>query len=195
MSGALNDLPEGSTEESIVENMLSILKSCWPHALTILSIFWVSLSLFPPLTTLIYPEHPEVSPWSGKYFIPITCFLLFNVGDFAGRTAAGFLPLPLQYPRLQFMLSLARIVLIPLIMACNLHPRTEPVLFESDFIFIFLMAALGFTNGYLFCVAMVQGPMYVPQELREKTGFVLVAFLGTGLALGSLSSNLLLRLL
>lgn len=195
MSGTLNTLPEGSTEESIINNMITIIKSCWPHALTILTVFWVSLSLFPPLTTLINPQHPDVSPWSGKYFIPITCFLLFNVGDFAGRAAAGFLPMPLQYPRLQFVLALTRIAFIPLIMSCNLHPRHLPVLFENDFFFIFLMAGLGFTNGYLFCVAMVQGPMYVPQELREKTGFVLVAFLGTGLALGSLSSNLLLRIL
>jgi len=159
-------------------------------------VFWVSLSLFPPVTVLVVPENANTSDWTGKYFLPITCFLLFNMSDFMGRFAGRFCPIPLNRRYLLLLISILRIVLIPLIMLCNAVPRSHlPVLFKSEVYYILFMTLLGFSNGYVIINAMINGPMFVSEEYRESAGFFLVAFLGLGLTLGSFSSNVLLRLL
>lgn len=81
-------------------------------------------------------------------------------------------------------------------MVCNVQPRNYlPVLFENEIYYIVFMSILGLTNGYLFTNAMINGPNVAPEELKENAGFILVAFLGLGLTLGSFTSNILLRLL
>lgn len=113
-----------------------------------------------------------------------------------GRIVSSSLSLPTNRPGLLFGLSLLRWALIPLLMLCNVYPREHlPVLFESEAYFIGLITLAGISNGYLFSNAMINGPKHVTADLRQQAGFVLVVFLGLGVALGSLSSNLLLRLL
>lgn len=161
-----------------------------------MSVFWASISVFPPLAVLEVPRDPDASLWTGRFFIPICCFLLFNVGDFVGRTVSNSLSIPVSQPRLLFGLSVLRWALIPLLMLCNVHPREHlPVVFQSEAYYIAFMSLLGLSNGYLFSNAMINGPKCVSAEQRQKAGFVLVLFLGVGVALGSLSSNVLLRLL
>jgi len=81
-------------------------------------------------------------------------------------------------------------------MLCNAHPRTHlPVVFETEVVFIFIVTFIGFSNGYLYIVAMINGPECVAPELRAKTGFILVLAMGFGVALGSITSNFILRLL
>ncbi len=168
----------------------------WPHAISAMMVFWVSLALFPPVTVLVVPQNPDSSEWTGKYFLPITCFLLFNLSDFLGRFTGRFCPIPLKRKFLLLFVSFSRIILIPLIMLCNASPRSHlPVLFKSEVYYILFMALLGFSNGYVIINAMINGPKFVSEEYRENAGFFLVAFLGLGLTLGAFSSNILLRLL
>eukprot|EP00731_Ephydatia_muelleri_P022228 Em0014g819a len=65
-----------------------ILGKIWLYALSVFLVFAVTLSVFPGVTSKIVSvdrDTDQSSPWSGKYFTPLTCFLLFNVGDFVGR--------------------------------------------------------------------------------------------------------------
>lgn len=81
-------------------------------------------------------------------------------------------------------------------MLCNLQPRHNlPVVFPNEVYYIAFITMLGITNGYLFSNAMLHAPQFVLADLRQKVGFVLVLFLGLGVAIGSLTSNLLLRAL
>lgn len=32
--------------------------------------------------------------WASTFFVPVGCFLLFNIGDYIGRTLAGIVQLP-----------------------------------------------------------------------------------------------------
>ncbi|KAI1284911.1 Equilibrative nucleoside transporter 3 [Halotydeus destructor] len=186
----------GSNSSSEDVSLLSVFSSVKYHALTVMSVFWVSISVFPPLTVLVVPLHPNSNILTGKFFIPVTCFLLFNIGDFSGRIVSNNLGLPVNRPVLLFVLSALRWSLVPLIMLCNVHPRNHlPVIFASEAYYVAFITLLGLTNGYLFSNAMINGPKHVPPSRRQKAGFVLVLFLGLGVALGSLTSNLLLRLL
>lgn len=183
-----------------LESSKKLLALIWPHCLTIFLTFFMSLSVFPPLCILILPKNGALSGWSGRYFIPLTCFLLYNTGDLSGRTLSGFVPLGTKRRLTLFILAVTRLLLIPLLMVTNLHkngslPRHIPILLDSEVYFIFIVAFIGLSNGYLFGTAMLNGPKTVPAEMRERTGFVLTAFLGSGLAAGSLLSNLLLRIL
>lgn len=87
-------------------------------------------------------------------------------------------------------------MIVLLFMLCNVYPRSHlPVLFENETYYIVFITLFGLSNGYLFVNTMINGPKFVSSELREQTGFVLTAFLGLGLSLGSVTSNLVLRLL
>jgi equilibrative nucleoside transporter 1/2/3 len=156
----------------------------------------MTIAVVPPLTVLVVPEHPNTSLLSGRFVIPVTNFLMVGISDFVGRYISSHVPLPLDRPKLLFLLSIGRWIAVPLLMLCNAHPRQYlPVVFKSDVFFVFLITIVGLTNGYLYINAMMNGPMFVAPGLRTKAGFVLVLFLGIGVALGSLTSNIVLRLL
>ena len=44
----------------------------------------VTLGCFPALTVRVVSTVGE-GPWANKFFIPVSCFVLFNVGDYLGR--------------------------------------------------------------------------------------------------------------
>jgi len=188
----------GEIEESglnLVSSWNTFLAVKW-HALTILLVNWMTISVFPPLTVLVVPKHPNVDIWSGRFFIPITSFLMFCLADFVGRFISRHVPLSVRKPKLLLALAGLRWFFVPFLMLCNAHPRSLlPVVFESEWMFVFLVTAIGLTNGYLYIMAMINGPEFVPNELRSQTGFILVLFLGFGVALGSITSNFILRLL
>ncbi|CAG2114331.1 unnamed protein product [Medioppia subpectinata] len=186
-----------SFELSAEQNSIkSIGYSIWPHLVSAALIFWVTLSVFPAITVLVGPQRPDTSYWTGKYFIPITCFLLFNVSDLMGRFAGQFAPIPALSKRAVLLLAMGRVVFIPAIMLCNAGPRQHlPVLFPNETYFILFITLLGFTNGYVLINVMINGPTLVGYECRERAGFLLVCFLGVGLTLGSFSSTVLVRLL
>lgn len=197
-------VPLPSVQEDSVESMTSISTepSTWEafkavkwHALTVFSVNFMSIAVFPPLAVLVVPQHPNSSIWSGRMFIPITNFLMYNISDFVGRWISTHVPLPVEKPKLLFSLSVLRWIGVPLLMLCNAHPRQNlPVVF-GDVVFIFLITFTGITNGYLYLMAMMNGPAFVAPVLRNKSGFVLVLFMGLGVALGSLASSIVLRLL
>ena len=64
----------------------------------------------------------------------------------------------LQKGRWQYLLlviSLTRLIFIPLVLMCNVRPRAVPVFFNSDVAPVLLTTALGLSNGFTASVAMV----------------------------------------
>ncbi|GIY33868.1 hypothetical protein CDAR_431421 [Caerostris darwini] len=189
---ALKDVSGGITREKV--SILHLLKLIWPYAAAILLDFWVTIGIFPGLAVLIEPETSGTL-WNGRLFIPVTCFLLFNLSDFCGRIVGGWLPIP-HSKRMHLLAFCAlRIIFFPLIMLCNLNPRYHlPVLFSSDIYYISFMTMLGFTNGYFVAVAMVVGIKSVNPLLQEMAGIILSTFLGAGLMLGALMSYICIKI-
>ncbi|XP_022254302.1 equilibrative nucleoside transporter 3-like [Limulus polyphemus] len=131
-----------------------------------------------------------------RFFIPVTSFLLFNIGDFSGRIIGGWLTIPPKFRLTLLSLTCLRVAFVPLFMLCNAHPRNNlPVIFDSDVYYISFVAVFSVTNGYFFSNAMMHAPKQVSQRFREQVGSMMVMCLGLGLALGSVSSIALVKML
>ena len=150
--------------------------------------FAVTLTVFPGVTSKITSCSPS-SPLTTTYFTPVTCFLLFNFGDFVGRSVAGSVQLISK--RWLVVLSVARVIFIPLFLMCNYIPdeRTSAVWFNSDIYPIVFMVFFSFTNGYFASLAMMYGPGLVAQGPEASSAGAMMGFgLGLGLMCGAFMS-------
>lgn len=174
----------------------NIFKKVWKEGVSVCFVFLVTVSCFPAISSSIVSVDKEHTEWTEKYFSGLVCFLLFNCGDWSGRSVAG----SIQWPRfgqscLLLVLSLIRVVFIPLLMYCNAQPRTGHVIFNSDVYPVVFILLLGLTNGYFGTLAMMYGPQRVTPDKAENTGAMMSTFLTLGLVSGSLIAILLMKLL
>uniref|UniRef100_A0A8C7GXD8 Solute carrier family 29 member 1a n=1 Tax=Oncorhynchus kisutch TaxID=8019 RepID=A0A8C7GXD8_ONCKI len=121
-----------------------------------------------------------------KYFIPVSCFLLFNVMDWAGRSLTAVCMWPGKNSIILPVMVGLRVVFVPLFMLCNVQPRNYlPVPFAHDAWYILFMIFFSFSNGYLASLCMCFGPKKVAQHEAETAGAIMAFFLSLGLALGA----------
>lgn len=171
-----------------------ILRKTWVLGLCVFYVFFVSIMVFPAVSSGIQSVHKDDSnPWTTTYFVPLTCFLLYNIADFCGRQATAWLQVPGPTSRVLPVLVLFRSVMVPLLMFCNFQPRhhIHSVLFTHDAYPVVFNCLLGLSNGYLGTLPMIYGPKVVPRELAEATGVVMSVFLTLGLTVGSAFSVLI----
>uniref|UniRef100_A0A665WMW7 Equilibrative nucleoside transporter 1-like n=1 Tax=Echeneis naucrates TaxID=173247 RepID=A0A665WMW7_ECHNA len=122
----------------------------------------------------------------GTYFIPVSCFLLFNIMDWAGRSLMGVCMWPGKDSKWLPALVILRVIFVPLFMLCNVQPRSNfPVLFAHDAWYIVFMIFFSFSNGYLASLCMCFGPKKVSPQEAETAGAIMAFFLSLGLALGA----------
>uniref|UniRef100_A0A672JLZ1 Equilibrative nucleoside transporter 1-like n=1 Tax=Salarias fasciatus TaxID=181472 RepID=A0A672JLZ1_SALFA len=185
--------PESSAEKRPVVNLIddetkpsvsvfNIFKQIWVMALSVCFIFTVTIGTFPAVTADVKSEVAN-----GKtYFIPVSCFLLFNLMDWAGRSLTAVCMWPGKDSVWLPILVGLRAVFIPLFMLCNVSPRHYlPVLFSHDAWYIIFMILFSFSNGYLASLCMCFGPKKVAQHEAETAGAIMAFFLSLGLALGA----------
>jgi len=181
-------------------NPLTVMVTIWPYGVAVLLTFLVTLGCFPAITVRVKSTQAE-GAWANKFFIPVTCFLLFNVGDYLGRFLAGVL----QWPKpgrlgsvIVFILSIARVCFIPLFLICNAVPDARhltSVLLESDTAYIIIMSLFSFSNGYVGSICMICAPQVVSKEEAQTAASLMVALLGIGLGTGAFLSNFFVLLL
>ena len=102
----------------------SIVKRIWIWILTVFICFFGTLIVFPAITVLVKSTSTG-NTWSDTYFIPVGCFLLFNVGDYGGRILAGLNKFnwATRFGSLCLLvLSLMKLAFIPLFLYCNAAP-------------------------------------------------------------------------
>ncbi|XP_060895480.1 equilibrative nucleoside transporter 3 [Labrus mixtus] len=195
-SAAINDGGGAAGGGVSVPPLKPILRKTWVLGLSVFYVFFVSIMVFPAISSGIQSVHKDSgSPWTTTYFVPLTSFLLYNVADFCGRQATAWLQLPGPTSRALPVLVLCRSVMVPLIMFCNYQPRDNihTVLFTHDVYPVVFNCLLGLSNGYLGTLPMIYGPKVVPRELAEATGVVMSFFLTLGLAVGSAFSVLIVH--
>ncbi|XP_034094007.1 equilibrative nucleoside transporter 1-like [Gymnodraco acuticeps] len=166
-------------------SVVNIFKQIWVMALSVCFIFTVTIGTFPAVTVEVKTTVANGGAWE-TYFIPVSCFLLFNLMDWAGRSLTAVCMWPGKDSMWLPVLVGLRIVFIPLFMLCNVQPRNFlPVLFAHDAWYIFFMIFFAFSNGYLASICMCFGPKKVPQHEAETAGAIMAFFLSLGLALGA----------
>jgi len=190
---------EGPKVDSKV-NTLGVIKQISVYASAVFLTFFVTLGCFPAVSAQVMSTASE-GDWAGKYFIPVSCFLLFNVGDYFGRFLAG----KIQWPSpgksgawITLGMAIARIVFIPLFLICNIQRdanSVSPTLIASDTAYIIIMLLFSITNGYVGSICMISGSQVVRGEEAQSAASLMVAFLGVGLASGAFMSNLFVKLI
>ena len=76
------------------------------------------------------------------------------------------------------LLTMCRIVLVPLLMLCA-APRDKPVI-RGEGLPILFSLLLGISNGYFGSVPMILAPSRVPDEYKELTGKCIPTLLKMG---------------
>ncbi|XP_048419180.1 equilibrative nucleoside transporter 3 [Stegostoma tigrinum] len=175
-----------------------ILKKTAGIGFSVFYTFFISIIIFPAISSSIKPTSSSSdSLWTTKYFVPLTCFFLYNFADWVGRQITAWIQVPGPKSKALPILVLLRTAFLPLFIFCNYQPRDHLhiVFFDQDFYPAIFICALGLTNGYLGTLPMIYGPKIVPKELAEPTGVVMSFFLTLGLAAGSAFSVLVVHLI
>uniref|UniRef100_A0A3P9A208 Solute carrier family 29 member 2 n=1 Tax=Esox lucius TaxID=8010 RepID=A0A3P9A208_ESOLU len=169
-----------------------VSQQIWVKAFCVTFVFTITLAVFPAITVDVKTKF--LGKWE-PYFIPVCCFLLFNVGDWMGRTVTSLVQWPPKESRLLPVLVVSRVVFVPLLMLCNVQKRSHlPVLFNHDAIFTIFMALFSLSSGYCVCLSMSYAPQLVAPKDAETAGALMTFFLALGLSLGA-ALSFLLRLL
>ncbi|XP_052662552.1 LOW QUALITY PROTEIN: heat shock protein HSP 90-beta-like [Harpia harpyja] len=66
-------------------SVIAIFKKLWVMAVSVCLVFTVTIGVFPSITAKVSTVLGEGNRW-GLYFIPVSCFLLFNIFDWTGRS-------------------------------------------------------------------------------------------------------------
>jgi len=160
-------------------------------AFSVTTVFCVTLSMFPgTLSKIASVDKSNGSRFTNDLFPSLVCFLIFNVGDWCGRTLAGQFQICSEKGPWLPLLSISRIVFIPLFLMCNI-PASElhlPYVFNHDFWPVILNVFFAVTNGYVGSLCMMNGPKLVKLEHAETAGTMMSLFLGFGLMLGAVVS-------
>ncbi|NXS61182.1 S29A1 protein, partial [Brachypteracias leptosomus] len=171
-------------------SVLAIFKKLWIMALSVCFVFTVTIGVFPSVTANVSTVLGEGNKW-GLYFIAVSCFLLFNVFDWTGRSLTALFTWPGKDSCLLPVLVGLRVIFIPLFMLCNVQPRVYlPVVFSHDAWYIIFMIFFSISNGYLASLCMCFGPKKVLAHEAETAGAIMAFFLSLGLALGAAVSFL-----
>uniref|UniRef100_A0A8B9U5V7 Solute carrier family 29 member 1 (Augustine blood group) n=1 Tax=Anas zonorhyncha TaxID=75864 RepID=A0A8B9U5V7_9AVES len=180
----------GKREQAGSTNLFLSSPQLWLMAVSVCAVFTVTIGVFPAITAKVHTSLGEENEW-GLYFIPVSCFLMFNVFDWAGRSLTALFTWPGKDSCLLPVLVFLRIVFIPLFMLCNVQPRHYlPVFFSHDAWYIIFMIFFSISNGYLASLCMCFGPKKVLAHEAETAGAVMAFFLALGLALGAAVSFL-----
>ncbi|RHY52074.1 hypothetical protein DYB37_000363 [Aphanomyces astaci] len=167
-------------------NPWKILWQVRHFALTVFLTFFVTLALFPVVTSSI-----ESTSMNQPMFVALT-FVLFNLGDVVGRACTGLYVL--GHRRLLVAAAVARLSFFGLFFVCNV--RDSPfVMFKQDGVAVLVLVACAWSNGYFCSVAMMQSPHAVHRAHRELCSSIMFLCLCLGLTGGSLASFALRALL
>ncbi|KAF2100824.1 hypothetical protein NA57DRAFT_36254 [Rhizodiscina lignyota] len=189
-------VPDNAPAEDAVRRsvpMLTLLSKLRWLAGAVFLTFGITM-VFPVFTQKIESVNPPAPDnhfpiTQPASFIPLA-FLFWNSGDLVGRLCTGIPALRLtSRPKLVFILSVARVIFIPMYLLCNI--RNEGAKIPSDFFYLVIVQFLfGLTNGFIGSTCMMGAVDWVDPEEREAAGGFMGLCLVSGLTVGSLLSFL-----
>lgn len=145
------DTDQASLEER--NQIIRVFKANILYEFAVAYVFVITLAIFPVITITIQSTNPNTHP---LLFTAIH-FLMFNLGDFFGRSICSF-PRAITWSATRILaFSIVRTLFIPIFLLCNTvqgPSRGLPVI-SSDFVYMLLVGALGLSNGYVSTLSML----------------------------------------
>ncbi|KAI9795638.1 MAG: hypothetical protein M1835_005423 [Candelina submexicana] len=185
----MDEAEEQEQQERKMVSMWTLFKKLHWLACALFLCFCITM-VFPVFTAEIMSVRSSGTPhrlFQPASFVPFA-FLIWNAGDLIGRLLTSLPSLSLtSRPLMLFLISLARIVFIPLYLLCNI--RGEGAVITSDAFYLIIVQFLfGTSNGYLGSSCMMGVGEWVEREEREAAGGFMGLCLVAGLTVGSLLS-------
>jgi len=180
-----SDTEEGSgllaPPEQQPVSMFGVFKKVWKQAFNVWIVFFVSLALFPGISSKITTQDHLVSD---DWFF-IFMMALFMIGDYIGRTAPKWIRIP--SPKALWVPSVARLVFFPLFIL-----SAKGMVFHYDAFSYIFMFVFALSNGYFGTLAMMYGPDFADNHEKETAGAMMSFFLQAGIFMASAFALLLL---
>jgi len=187
MAASMTSIEEAERAARKVVSMTTLFRKLHWLAGAVFMCFVVAMFfpvLTPKITSVTPPEHAPMI-LKPAAFIPLAYFF-WNLGDLGGRSAALVLPLR-DKPIALFIISIARLLFLPLYALCNLNGKGAVI--NSDAFFLLLVQfPYGLTNGWLASNCMMASSEWVDEGEREAAGGFMGMCLVAGLAAGSMLS-------
>ncbi|KAH9951820.1 nucleoside transporter-domain-containing protein [Amylocystis lapponica] len=159
-----DDVQEHRTDEK--HRIIRMAKVNITYNIAVAYAFIVTLSVFPPITISVQPTNPATHP----LLFGAIHFLVFNIGDFTGRTMCSR---PSPFPGI---------------------PSTPPII-NSDALFMLILLLFGLSGGYVSSMCMMSAPSVVhnPRLHGRKEDVNIAATVANfcligGLTVGSMAS-------
>ncbi|KAH3757912.1 equilibrative nucleoside transporter [Pelomyxa schiedti] len=150
-------------------------------AAMIFTVFFVTLAVFPGVTTLIPSSNDNLGDW-----FPVIMITVFCVGDFIGRS----LPYIFRVHRyILAVLSYSRVVFLVMFIICALGYLVYNALSYV------LMALMAVSNGYCGTLSLMYGPDAVEAHERELAAIVVTFSMQFGIFTACNFAMLLLYLI
>ncbi|OQR82599.1 Equilibrative Nucleoside Transporter (ENT) Family [Achlya hypogyna] len=184
VAASLESLLEDAPVRKGTQNPAKLLWRVRAHASAVFATFFVTLALFPVLTSAIRSSNP--SPAVRALFTPLS-FVLFNGGDLLGRVLAGYAPTLLRGRGL-LVVALLRVSFLPLFGLCRLTTSGHSVVFDHDAYPIVFLVLCAVSNGVLISLSMMQSAHSVAPHQRELTGALMFFCLTSGCTAGAVAS-------
>lgn len=184
-----DDLLEHVSAPSSLTMVIDTLYNLASPACAVFLNFAITIAMFPGIAVHLVSERECTSSSRifNDLFVPLL-LILFNAGDLIGRAIAGsFSPGWLSAKNI-WIVSVARVIFVPIFLTSNVRNNALPVLFPSDLETITTMVLLGATNGFVASKAMMLGPTLVKKDQAPVAGTIMVCVLTLGLLSGSLLS-------
>ena len=185
MSSSSNATTEASEGTEGAADEPPIKKETWLFRFAVFLTFTVTLTAFPAITSSIVTraemnnnsgsDDSNGASTDGDYWTSFL-FLLFNLGDLAGRVFEGSSyahsrGLQNVTGQVAFRRSLYRIVFVPLLASCNVNRSgwRIPRVFSLDVFPVLFIFSLGFTNGFNAACSMALGPQTLSSGASRVT--------------------------
>ncbi|CDS03912.1 hypothetical protein LRAMOSA06867 [Lichtheimia ramosa] len=204
------DVEEGDSDDHHYTQQTSVaivIRKCGGLIFAVAYVFAITLAVFPSITALIKsvvrhdPDDSQRIITDGNRFLDDDVFVafhfvLFNVGDWVGRTLPIFPSMRTFKTKLLVLYSLARTLFVPAFLMCNVvvSDRKMAAVIDSDVIYMLLVWIFAVSNGWLGSLTMMAAPQQESiTSATEKSliGSVMSFSLLVGLAVGGSASFIL----
>jgi len=177
-----------SRADLAIDSYWSIFSQLRIESCCLVFTFMLTIAVFPTLVSMYEPTDGWIAK---KFFLPVFCFLNFNLFDYIGRELAGRIEL-LQKKSVLIASTLFRLIIVTLIAMTNCQPRHTPVYFDQDWVYIVLISVFALGNGLNASIAFIIGCDAVKEASAPRAAAFLTICLTLGLTLGACSSFLVI---